>query len=152
MGGSGPGGGGVAGGAAGTASPGQVRFGADGLVVAVVQDEGRRDVLMVGYMDAEALRRTLETGRTWFWSRSRQEHWCKGETSGNRQHVRRVSVDCDGDALLVEVHQEGIEACHTGERTCFYRPLLTDAAEGDAPGAAAATGVTAGRALQGGGG
>jgi len=100
-----------------------VRFGPDGLVVAVVQDVERRDVLMVAYMDAEALRRTLETGRTWFWSRSRKEYWCKGETSGNRQLVARVSLDCDGDALLVEVTQQGIGACHTGERTCFHRPL-----------------------------
>lgn len=100
-----------------------VRFGPDGLVVVVVQDVARRDVLMVAYMDAEALRRTLESGRTWFWSRSRQEYWCKGETSGNVQLVARVSVDCDGDAVLVEVDQQGVGACHTGERTCFYRPL-----------------------------
>lgn len=106
-----------------TADTSTVRFGPDGLVVAVVQDAVRKDVLMVGYMDREAVRRTLESGRTWFWSRSRKEYWCKGETSGNRQHVQGVWVDCDGDALLVEVHQEGAGACHTGERSCFYRRL-----------------------------
>ncbi len=98
-----------------------VRYGPDGLVPAIVQDAGDRTVLMLGYMDAEALRRTLATGRTWFWSRSRQEYWCKGETSGDRQWVRAVHYDCDGDAVLVEVDQEGRGACHTGERTCFYR-------------------------------
>jgi phosphoribosyl-AMP cyclohydrolase len=99
----------------------RVRFGPDGLVVAVVQEASTREVLMVGYMDREALTRSLSTGRSWFFSRSRGEYWCKGETSGNRQWVRRVSYDCDGDALLVEVDQEGRGACHTGERTCFYR-------------------------------
>ncbi len=98
-----------------------VRFGADGLVVAVVQEATTREVLMVAYMDGEALRRTLETGRTWFWSRSRQEYWCKGETSGDRQWVRAVAYDCDGDALLVSVDQDGAGACHTGARTCFHR-------------------------------
>ncbi len=98
-----------------------VRFGPDGLVVAVVQEASTREVLMVGYMDREALARSLTTGRSWFFSRSRGEYWCKGETSGNRQWVRRVSYDCDGDALLVEVDQEGSGACHTGERSCFYR-------------------------------
>jgi phosphoribosyl-AMP cyclohydrolase len=78
-------------------------------------------VLMLGYMNAEALKRTLTTGRTWFWSRSRSEYWCKGETSGDRQWVRSASYDCDGDAILVVVEQEGRGACHTGERTCFYR-------------------------------
>jgi phosphoribosyl-AMP cyclohydrolase len=110
------------------ASPDQlaeVRFGADGLVVAVVQEVATREVLMVGYMDAEALHRTLSSGRTWFWSRSRRDYWCKGETSGDRQWVRSVSYDCDGDALLVEVVQEGRGACHTGERTCFHRSFGT---------------------------
>jgi phosphoribosyl-AMP cyclohydrolase len=72
-------------------------------------------------MNADSLRRTLETGRTWFWSRSRQEFWCKGETSGDRQYVRAVHYDCDGDALLVTVDQEGAGACHTGNRSCFFR-------------------------------
>ncbi|MHB1598369.1 MAG: phosphoribosyl-AMP cyclohydrolase [Acidimicrobiales bacterium] len=98
-----------------------IRYGVDGLVTAVVQEATTREVLMVAHMDAEALRRTLESGRTWFWSRSRAEYWCKGETSGDRQWVRRVAYDCDGDALLVEVDQDGRGACHTGERSCFFR-------------------------------
>ena len=98
-----------------------IRFGPDGLVPAVVQDAGDGTVLMLGYMDAEALHRTLDTGRTWFWSRSRQEYWCKGETSGDRQWVRDVRYDCDGDAVLVVVDQDGKGACHTGARSCFYR-------------------------------
>ena len=99
----------------------EVRFGEDGLVAAIVQEATTRDVLMLGWMDAEALRRTLTTGRTWFWSRSRQEYWCKGETSGDRQRVRAAAYDCDGDALLITVDQEGRGACHTGEWSCFYR-------------------------------
>lgn len=92
------------------------------LVPAIVQDAENGEVLMVAYMDREALRRTLETGRTWFYSRSRQEYWCKGETSGHRQYVREVRYDCDGDAILVKVRQVGA-ACHTGNRSCFYRSL-----------------------------
>lgn len=95
----------------------------DGLVPAVVQDAADGTVLTVAYMDTEALRRTLETGRTWFYSRSRQEHWQKGETSGDRQYVREVRMDCDGDALVVLVDQHGRGACHTGERTCFFRTI-----------------------------
>jgi len=105
---------------------GRIAFGADGLVPAVVQDADDGAVLMLGYMDDTALRRTLGSGRTWFWSRSRQEYWCKGETSGNRQWVRAVRYDCDGDALLVVVDQEGAGACHTGERSCFYRAIGDD--------------------------
>ena len=93
----------------------------DGLVPAIVQDASDGTVLTVAYMDAEALRRTLATGRSWFYSRSRQEYWQKGETSGDRQYVREVRMDCDGDALVVLVDQHGRGACHTGERTCFYR-------------------------------
>jgi phosphoribosyl-AMP cyclohydrolase len=94
-----------------------------GLVTAVVQDEATRDVLMVGWMDDLALHRTLTTGRTTFFSRSRGRHWVKGETSGHRQWVRRVQLDCDGDTVLVTVVQEG-PACHTGDRSCFdARPL-----------------------------
>jgi phosphoribosyl-AMP cyclohydrolase len=96
---------------------------ASGLVPAIVQDAADKTVLTVAYMDAEALRRTLESGRTWFYSRSRQEYWQKGETSGDRQYVREVRVDCDGDALVVLVDQHGKGACHTGERTCFYRTV-----------------------------
>jgi phosphoribosyl-AMP cyclohydrolase len=93
-----------------------------GLVAAVVQQHDTGEVLMLAWMDDEALRRTLTTGRATYWSRSRGEYWVKGETSGNRQWVRGVRVDCDGDALLVLVDQEGA-ACHTGERSCFFRAL-----------------------------
>jgi phosphoribosyl-AMP cyclohydrolase len=93
-----------------------------GLVAAVAQQHDTGEVLMVAWMDDEALRRTLTTGRATYWSRSRGEYWTKGETSGNRQWVREVRVDCDGDALLLLVDQEGA-ACHTGERSCFHRPL-----------------------------
>ena len=97
---------------------------ADGLVPAVVQDAESRDVLMVGWMDDEALHRTLTTGRSTFWSRSRQDYWVKGETSGNTQAVREVRLDCDGDTVLVIVDKTG-PACHTGDRTCFDAdPLL----------------------------
>lgn len=89
-----------------------------GLVAAVIQDMDSREVLMVGYMDDTALARTLTSGRVWFWSRSRGEYWCKGDTSGHVQYVRRVRLDCDGDCVLVEVEQVGA-ACHTGESTCF---------------------------------
>ncbi len=98
---------------------------ADGLVPAIVQDVTDGTVLTMAYMDAEALRRTLSTGRTWFYSRSRQEYWQKGETSGDRQYVREVRLDCDGDALVVLVDQHGRGACHTGERTCFHRTVGT---------------------------
>ena len=91
---------------------------ADGLVCAVVQQHDSREVLMVGWMDDEALRRTLEEGRVTFWSRSRRGYWRKGDTSGHAQYVKSVHLDCDGDALLIEVDQVGA-ACHTGERTCF---------------------------------
>ncbi len=89
-----------------------------GLVCAVVQQHDTGEVLMVGWMDDEALDRTLTTGRVTFWSRSRQTYWRKGDTSGNVQHVRSVQLDCDGDALLVRVDQVGA-ACHTGARSCF---------------------------------
>jgi len=94
-----------------------------GLVPAVVQQHDTGEVLMVGWMDDEALRRTLITGRSTFWSRSRGEHWVKGETSGHRQWVKEVRLDCDGDTLLVKVDQEG-PACHTGARTCFDSVVL----------------------------
>jgi phosphoribosyl-ATP pyrophosphohydrolase/phosphoribosyl-AMP cyclohydrolase len=100
----------------------EIKFDENGLVTAVVQDAESGEVLMVAYMNEESLRRTLQSGRTWFWSRSRRELWCKGETSGNRQYVREIRYDCDGDALLVKVLQVG-PACHTGERSCFYRLL-----------------------------
>ena len=96
-----------------------------GLVPAIVQDVTDGTVLTVAYMDEEALRRTLDTGRSWFYSRSRGEYWQKGETSGDRQYVREVRMDCDGDALVVLVDQHGRGACHTGARTCFYRTIGT---------------------------
>ncbi|UER54242.1 phosphoribosyl-AMP cyclohydrolase [Kineosporiaceae bacterium SCSIO 59966] len=107
----------------------------DGLVCAVVQQHDTGEVLMVAWMDDEALHRTLTTGRTWFWSRSRQQYWRKGDTSGAVQHVRSVHLDCDGDAVLVRVEQVGA-ACHTGTRSCFDgrrldAPGPDDAAGGD---------------------
>jgi phosphoribosyl-AMP cyclohydrolase len=94
-----------------------------GLVTAVVQQHDTREVLMVGWMDDEALHRTLTTGRATYWSRSRGEYWVKGDTSGHVQHVRSVALDCDGDTLLVTVDQVGA-ACHTGDRTCFDAGVL----------------------------
>jgi phosphoribosyl-AMP cyclohydrolase len=100
-----------------------VDFAKGDLLPAVVQDAVSGDVLTVAYMDAEALRRTLDTGRSWFYSRSRREYWQKGETSGDRQYVRAVLLDCDGDALVVQVDQHGRGACHTGDWTCFTREV-----------------------------
>jgi phosphoribosyl-AMP cyclohydrolase len=102
-----------------------------GLVAAVVQQHDTGEVLMVGWMDDEALHRTLTTGRCTYWSRSRQEYWVKGETSGHQQWVKSVSLDCDGDAVLVEVDQVGA-ACHTGARTCFDADVLLDVSFEDA--------------------
>jgi phosphoribosyl-AMP cyclohydrolase len=101
-----------------------LRFGEDGLIPAVVQQHDTGEVLMVAYMNAESVRKTVETGRTWFWSRSRQQYWMKGESSGAVQDVVEIRYDCDGDCLLVLVDQHGSGACHTGERTCFYRRLF----------------------------
>jgi len=97
-------------------------FDGRGLIPAVVQDAESGDVLMVGWMNRDSLRRTLDEGRTVFWSRSRKELWRKGDTSGHVQHVEEIRVDCDADTLLVRVHQSGA-ACHTGERSCFFRRL-----------------------------
>ncbi|HEV3365144.1 MAG TPA: phosphoribosyl-AMP cyclohydrolase [Acidimicrobiia bacterium] len=105
----------------------QVKYDANGLVPAIIQEAGTGAVLMLAYMNDDALRQTLETGRTWFWSRSRQEYWCKGEASGDRQYVREAYYDCDGDTLLFVVDQEGKGACHTGERTCFFRSFADPA-------------------------
>lgn len=101
----------------------QVKFNADGLVIAVAQDHATGDVLMLAYMNAATLRQTIETGVMTYWSRSRQKVWVKGESSGNTQVVREVSIDCDGDALLFKVDQRGDAACHTGRISCFYRRL-----------------------------
>jgi phosphoribosyl-AMP cyclohydrolase/phosphoribosyl-ATP pyrophosphohydrolase/phosphoribosyl-AMP cyclohydrolase len=98
-----------------------VRYDAAGLVPAIVQDDATGDVLMMAWMTAETLRATLAEGRTVFWSRSRQEVWRKGETSGERQWIVSAHYDCDGDTLLFRVVQDGAGACHTGNRTCFFR-------------------------------
>ena len=104
-----------------------VSYNADGLVAAIVQEQGTGDVLMLAWMNEATLRETLETGRTVFWSRSRQERWAKGDTSGDRQWVREAYYDCDGDTLLFVVEQEGRGACHTGERSCFFRAFGDEA-------------------------
>ena len=104
----------------------QTKFNADGLVTAIVQDAATHEVLMLAYMNAQTLRQTLETGTMTYWSRSRQEVWVKGQSSGNTQEVREVRIDCDGDALLFKVVQHGGAACHTGMRSCFYRRLDGD--------------------------
>lgn len=98
-----------------------VTYNADGLVTAIAQDAETKDVLMLAWMNADSLRLTLEEGRMVYWSRSRRELWRKGDTSGDRQFVREAYYDCDGDALLFLIEQEGRGACHTGERSCFYR-------------------------------
>ncbi len=100
----------------------QLKFNADGLLPAIIQDQNTGRVLMMAWMNRAALEKTLETGRTWFWSRSRQQFWMKGETSGHVQVVRDVAVDCDGDTLLIQVEQTGA-ACHEGYRSCFFRSL-----------------------------
>ena len=120
-----------------------VRWDEDGLVPAIVQDAVRGDVLMLAWMSRESLALTLEEGRTVFWSRSRGALWRKGETSGNVQRVRDVRLDCDGDTLLVTVDQAGGGACHTGRRSCFFRPFEAGSggreADGNLPGGALAS-------------
>jgi phosphoribosyl-AMP cyclohydrolase len=101
----------------------QVKYNAEGLVPAIVQEHGSGVVLMMAWMNAGTLAETLESGRTVFWSRSRQERWRKGDSSGDRQWVKAAYYDCDGDTLLFVVEQEGAGACHTGEHSCFYRPF-----------------------------
>ena len=100
----------------------QLKFNADGLLPVVAQDANTSEVLMLAWMDQEALRRTLATGRATYWSRSRGEYWVKGETSGHTQDVKSVHLDCDGDSILLLVDQTGA-ACHTGNRTCFFTEL-----------------------------
>ncbi|MFF1879193.1 phosphoribosyl-AMP cyclohydrolase [Leifsonia sp. NPDC058230] len=112
----------------------RVAFNADGLVPAIIQQWDTLEVLMMGWMDAEAFRRTLTEGRVTFWSRSRQEYWRKGDTSGNVQYVKGAALDCDGDTLLVTVDQLGV-ACHTGTRTCFDGDQLAPVV-GEAPSTA----------------
>lgn len=102
-----------------------LQFDENGLIPAIVQDASSGEVLMLAYMNAESLRRTLESGQAWFWSRSRQELWHKGATSGNFLNVKAILKDCDEDALVVKVEPLG-PACHTGNRSCFYRTLEED--------------------------
>jgi phosphoribosyl-AMP cyclohydrolase len=106
-----------------------VTYNADGLVAAIVQEQGTGDVLMLAWMNAETLRESLASGRTVFWSRSRQERWAKGDTSGDRQWIREAYYDCDGDTLLFVVEQEGAGACHTGAHSCFFRAFGSAAAD-----------------------
>lgn len=120
-------------------APAALRFDATGLIPAVVQEARTGELLMVAWMTAEALERTLATRLTHFWSRSRRTLWQKGETSGHRQCVEAVYADCDGDTLLVLVHQEGV-ACHTGSRTCFFARLDQPAADAAGPAGAPAGG------------
>ena len=104
----------------------KLKYDSNGLIPAIVQDVNNNEVLMLGYMNEESLKRTIEGGRTCFWSRSRQEFWTKGLTSGNVQNIKEILYDCDADTLLVKVEQVGSGACHTGERTCFFRKIETE--------------------------
>lgn len=101
----------------------ELKYDANGLIPCIVQDEKDGAVLMMAWMNEESVKRTLEDGTTWFWSRSRQEFWNKGATSGSKQIVKKMYYDCDADCLLAVVEQLGSGACHTGERTCFFREL-----------------------------
>ena len=103
----------------------ELKFDQAGLIPAIVQDIESNEVLMVAFMNRQALQRTIESGRACFWSRSRQEYWVKGETSGHTQTVKSVAIDCDGDALLIKVEQRG-GACHVGYRSCFFREVSSD--------------------------
>jgi phosphoribosyl-AMP cyclohydrolase len=101
----------------------KLKFNEDGLIPAIVQDRKSRHVLMMAWMDLSAVKRTIQTGRTWFYSRSRKAYWQKGETSGDRQYLRGIYYDCDEDVILLVVDQQGKGACHTGNWSCFYREL-----------------------------
>ena len=103
----------------------ELKYDKEGLIPAIIQDYQSKEVLMMAYMNEEAFNKTLETGKTWFYSRSRQKLWNKGETSGHFQTVKKISYDCDEDTLLIEVIQEG-SACHTGNKSCFYRHIIED--------------------------
>ena len=102
-----------------------VKFNGDGLIAAIAQDSVSHEVLMLAWMNAEALKQTLLTGDAYYWSRSRQALWHKGESSGNFQRVKEMRLDCDGDALIMQIEQVGGAACHTGRRRCFYRRMET---------------------------
>jgi len=115
-------------------------YDAVGLIPAVVQDHATGDVLIVAYMNQESLAKTVETAKTWFWSRSRQKYWMKGESSGHTQDVHEILYDCDADCLLVKVTQHGPGACHTNERSCFYRRLYPEPTSLSATGGQVLTG------------
>lgn len=100
-------------------------FNSEGLIPAIIQEQGTGKVLMMAWMDRHSLLKTMETQQTYFWSRSRQKYWMKGETSGHIQQVKRISLDCDGDVLLIEVEQRGA-ACHEGYKSCFYRDITLE--------------------------
>ncbi len=102
-----------------------LKLNSEGLIPAIVQESTSKEVLMMAWMNLESVKKTVETGRTWFWSRSRKEYWQKGETSGDRQWVREIFYDCDSDVLLIKVDQEGNGACHTGNYSCFFREVAT---------------------------
>jgi phosphoribosyl-AMP cyclohydrolase len=100
----------------------QIKFDKQNLIPAIIQDYKTKDVLMLAYMNEASLKRTIKSGKTCFWSRSRKEYWIKGQTSGNYQYVKSIAYDCDMDALLIKIRQIGV-ACHTGNRSCFYRRI-----------------------------
>jgi phosphoribosyl-AMP cyclohydrolase len=106
----------------------ELKYDANGLIPAIVQEQGTGRVLMMAWMNKESLAKTIELGKTCFWSRSRRKYWVKGETSGHVQHVKRISFDCDKDCLLIEVEQIGA-ACHEGYKSCFFRSIAGDKAE-----------------------
>ncbi len=106
----------------------KIKFNGHGLVPAIVQDYYTKEVLMLAYMNKESFEKTILTKETWFYSRSRKELWNKGATSGHKQHIKKMSYDCDGDTLLLEVEQIGF-ACHTGEKTCFFNPIIQEGKE-----------------------
>lgn len=103
----------------------QLKFTADGLIPAIIQEQRTGRVLMMAWMNRASLEKTLETGRTWFWSRSRQKFWMKGESSGHVQVVKDVAFDCDGDTILIQVEQTGA-ACHEGYQSCFFRSVTAE--------------------------
>jgi phosphoribosyl-AMP cyclohydrolase len=100
----------------------KLKFTADGLIPAIIQEQSTGRVLMMAWMNEDSFRKTVETGKTWFWSRSRQKYWMKGESSGHTQNVHDISFDCDGDTLLIQVEQAGA-ACHEGYKSCFFRSV-----------------------------
>ena len=103
----------------------ELKYDANGLVPAIIQEEGTGRVLMMAWMNKESLAKTIETRQTWFWSRSRKKFWLKGETSGHVQNVKNIAFDCDGDCLLITVEQVGA-ACHEGYKSCFFRSITGD--------------------------